>query len=449
MRHTHEVINGELVLVLDSHNGDQGKGKVVDFEAEDASLVVRPTGSDNAGHNLSFEGKSIATHIHPSGIFTPGLTNLIGHGAAVYPPQLLKERKEIRTLLGRSPKLLVDRRTIVTLPGHRIIDMLDEIRRGDTKIGSTKKGVAPSFGDFYMRRAVRFGDFAKSNDPRSLRELTEWHKQMIDGLYKSAYYRADKYDQEIIRAFMSDKEQLEVRSAMKELLAEVELVDSRDVVMEALTNGRKVVVEGAQGFELGIWTCDYPNGTSSDPGPYGVGQSLHIPPSVIHHARKVAVLKAYGSKVGSGPMLGEFYPGVPDAKYTAEHGIAERLQRRGREVGSTSGRLRRMGALCLPSLHRAIREWEFSEIALTHLDCFDGEPFIPIVEDVNTEGVPVTRNFEWGISLSRCNTQEALPLKAQEFLTYLEKRTGIPVKTLSLGPGREDTIRLTKQAVLA
>ena len=449
MRYTHEVINGELVLVLDSHNGDQGKGKLVDFEAANAAVVVRGTGSDNAGHNLSFEGMSIATHIHPSGIFTPGLINLIGHGAAVYPPQLLKERREIKALIGRSPKLLVDRRTIVTLPGHRIIDMLDEIRRGSNKIGSTKKGVAPSFGDFYMRRAVRFGDFERSDNPKSLQDLTAWHKNVIEGLYMTAFYKAEKPDQDMVRAFLADKEQMEVRNAMKALLGEVELVDSRDVVMNALTSGQKVVVEGAQGFELGIWTCEYPNGTSSDPGPYGIGQSLHIPPSVIHGARKIAVLKAYGSKVGSGPMLGEFHPGVPDAKYTVEHGIAERLQRRGREVGSTTGRWRRVGALCLPSLLRAIREWEFSEIALTHLDCFNGEDFIPVVERVDKGGNAVIRNFEWGISLDGCKTQDELPSRAQEFLAYLEDQTGIPVTTLSLGPSREETIRLTKQSVLA
>ncbi len=435
--------------------GDEGKGKGVARIASNLAkedLIVRFQGGNNAGHTIWNNGVCYVFHLIPSGVFGVAQIHL-GAGMVINPSALKQETKMIPKEISFLKRMSVSPHAVLTIPTHLILDSVSERTKGKKRIGSTGKGISPSYTDLTLRRALRVGDIFYKDFEKKYKELTEEHKETLRSVFKYEIPRS-----ELIASKKSFFEGIKFLRTLKSR-------NSAEIVTEALKKGLKVIAEGAQGALLDVRFGHYPFVTSSHTISSGVGTGLGIPPSYIGGA--IGILKAYVTKVGEGPFPTEFgglesavwcrdkrmidevarFPN-PDlnSKNEFEQGVA--LRRAGNEVGATTGRLRRTGWIDIPLLKYAINMNQATELVLTKLDVLNGLKKIKVCLDYTLNGKkikeipfdlsradvkPVYKTFPaWKGKLSDYGMK--LPKEALDYVKFLEKILSAPIIYVGTGP---------------
>jgi adenylosuccinate synthase len=416
----------QIDVILGLQWGDEGKGKIVDYLAESYDLVARFQGGPNAGHTLQFDGQKYVLHTVPSGIFRPNLLNLIGNGVVLDPVVFERELASLeQSGVAFLDRLLVARKAHLILPTHRWLDAASEAHKGVEKIGSTLKGIGPTYMDKTGRNGLRVGDIERPDFRRQYEALRTKHLELLK-IYPDIGFDLEKEE----AAWF----------ASLDTLRKLQAVDAEYYVNAALDAGRRVLAEGAQGAMLDIDFGTYPYVTSSNTITAGVCTGLGIAPQRI--GRVIGVTKAYCTRVGGGPFPTEL-----------NDETGERLRQEGREFGSTTGRPRRCGWLDLPQLRYTILLTGTTELCMTKIDVlnafaeiaaathyrYDGATTTDLPFDLcHTDVEPVFQTYPgWQRSLDDATTFGALPEAVKTFLAEVEAQLGVPVKMLSTGPERE------------
>lgn len=425
-----------LNIIIGSQWGDEGKGRFTDLLAAEADVVARFSGGDNAGHTVTIGAELFKLHLIPSGIIHEGVTCLIGNGVVLNPAVMLQE---LNMLAGRginiSPqRLKISHKAHLITPAHIALDEVHEMNRGQSAIGTTKRGIGPAYTDKVSRVGLRAGQFA---DPHSLAEAINAHIEMHNRTL-TTIYGADPLDASEVAAAYSDFAQ-----RLAPYLADGDLI-----VDDALQAGQIVLAEGAQGTLLDIDHGTYPYVTSSSPTAGGALTGLGVGPKNV--GRIIGVAKVFTTRVGSGPFPTEL------------HGAqATRLRGSGQnpwdEYGTTTGRPRRVGWLDLVILHHARRINSLTELVLTKLDILSGLKEIPVCTAYELDGKEIRHLPADLETLARCrpvyqilpgweqdlmNVRQLtrLPLNARRYVDFISDQTGVPVSHISVGPGREQSI---------
>lgn len=418
------------VVIVGAQWGDEGKGKVIDYLAKEADVVVRGQGGNNAGHTVVVGDQKYALHLIPSGILNEQTINVIGNGVVFDPQGFLKEIEGLKAKGVSTDSIRVSDRAHVVFPYHREVDRLAEEARGADMIGTTKKGIGPSYMDKVERSGIRICDFVDQEVFEPIfRKQIEAKNKIITQIYGGTALDADQ---------MVD-EYSAYASQIKPYVA-----DTSVIVYEALKEGKKVLLEGAQGTLLDLDYGTYPFVTSSHPTAGGFTIGSGIGPNQIGEV--VGITKAYTTRVGKGPFVTEL-----------ENEIGNRIRIAGNEFGTTTGRPRRCGWLDTVIVNYAARVNGMTCIALMLLDVLTGFENVKICTGYQY-GDEVIHNFPaslnvlgkcepiyetlpgWTEDLSLCSTFEALPRNAQKYIERIESLTGIPVKIISVGPKRSQTI---------
>ncbi|HQV37399.1 MAG: adenylosuccinate synthase [Flavobacteriales bacterium] len=410
-------------VLLGAQWGDEGKGKVVDVVAPDYDVIARFQGGPNAGHTLIFDGKKHVLHTIPSGVFREGVWNLVGNGVVIDPVIFLREVKELAAAgVDVRPRLLISRRAHLILPTHRALDAASEADKGKGKIGSTLKGIGPTYMDKTGRNGLRVGDIERPDLKARYDTLVAKHQRLFS-IYD---HHVEWRDQE--------KEWLDAVQALRSFT----LVDSEHWLDQQLGDGRSVLAEGAQGTLLDIDFGTYPFVTSSNTISAGACTGLGVGPSRI--GTVIGIFKAYCTRVGSGPFPTELHDDV-----------GEHIRKAGNEFGSTTGRPRRCGWLDLPALRYAVMINGITELAMMKADVLSGMGTIRVctryrVNGKETDRLPfdITGDMEphytdlpgWG----ELDAGRPLPPEAEAYIRFVEKATGVPVRIVSVGPDRSATM---------
>ena len=409
--------------------GDEGKGKVVDVLTPHYDIIARFQGGPNAGHTLEFNNIKHVLHTIPSGIFREGTMNLIGNGVVIDPVIFKKEIENLKQFdLNIKELLRVSKKTHLILPTHRILDAASEQAKGKKKIGSTLKGIGPTYMDKTGRNGLRVGDIYTSNFKQRYDLLVEKHKAMLARF--DFDYDLSEYEEAWFEAI--------------EVLKEIPAVDSEHYVDQAQKEGKKILAEGAQGTLLDIDFGTYPYVTSSNTITAGTCTGLGIAPNKINDV--IGIFKAYCTRVGSGPFPTEL-----------RDQTGEEMRKEGHEFGATTGRPRRCGWIDLPALKYAIMINGVTKLAMmkadvlsifesiqvcTHYD-YQGEliDFLPYdLEDPSLK--PVYKELPgWkDIDLTGMNSMNEIPENLNNYIEFLEKELNTPITIVSVGPNRNQTI---------
>ncbi len=424
-------------VILGLQWGDEGKGKIVDYLASQYDLVARFQGGPNAGHTLKFDGHKYVLHTVPSGIFREGLINLIGNGVVIDPITLHKEIELLRTAnVAFEDRLLVSRKAHLILPTHRYLDAASEAAKGKAKIGSTLKGIGPTYMDKTGRNGIRVGDCMRSDFMEKYNVLKKKHL----GLLKQ--YPDVDFDLEA-----EEKKWFECLDLLRSLTH----VDGEYYVNKALREGKRVLAEGAQGSMLDIDFGTYPFVTSSNTISAGVCNGLGVAPNKIGEV--IGITKAYCTRVGAGPFPTELHDET-----------GEFLRKEGAEFGATTGRPRRCGWIDIPQLNYTIMLNGVTQLVVTKIDVldkfdeisvgvayqYDGKETDVLPYDIDsTEITPVYQPYAgWKCSLGDSNEFDALPDNAQNYIKVLEEQLNTPVTMVSTGPERKKLI-LRKAEVMS
>ena len=410
--------------------GDEGKGKVVDFIAPSYQVVARFQGGPNAGHTLVMNGEKHVLHQIPSGIFRPDTVNVIGNGVVLDPAVFYKEVVALEAKgVEVKQNLFLSNRTQIIVPTHKLLDRASEASKGDQKIGSTLKGIGPSYQDKYARQGLRLGDILSRDFEGRYQELRNKHLELLE----KGGWDSDE---------LADMESLFFESLDK--IRRFQIVNTEYLLNDCLTKGQSILAEGAQGAMLDIDFGSYPFVTSSSTTAAGACTGLGIAP---RHIRKViGITKAYCTRVGSGPFPTELHEET-----------GEKIRQAGHEFGSTTGRPRRTGWLDLPALRFANMVNGTTEMLIMKgdvLDCFDDIKVCTAYHDndgnvsselpydmVRSEVHPVYHTLEgWPTGLHEANSWETLPDSFRRYVKFIEDQTGVPIRIVSTGPGREQTI---------
>ncbi len=419
----------KIDVILGLQWGDEGKGKIVDYLANDYDIVARFQGGPNAGHTLQFGGNKYVLHTVPSGIFRAGLLNLIGNGVVLDPVLFEHELRELsQSQVQFHDRLLVSRKAHLILPTHRWLDAASEAHKGAAKIGSTLKGIGPTYMDKTGRNGLRVGDIMLPQFREQYEGLKTKHLELLK------IYPDVAFD-------LAAEENLWFASL--DTLRRLPLVDCEYYLHEALNAGKKVLAEGAQGAMLDIDFGTYPFVTSSNTITAGVCTGLGIAPQRI--GRVIGITKAYCTRVGGGPFPTE-----------QDNATGVRLREEGAEFGSTTGRARRCGWIDLPQLRYTILLTGTTEICMTKIDVlnsfaevqaathyhYDGRPQTNLPYDLcRTDVAPVFKTYAgWQQSLEGAATFDDLPAPTRVFLQDLEDYLGVPIRMVSTGPEREKLI---------
>ncbi|NID09257.1 adenylosuccinate synthase [Fibrivirga algicola] len=410
--------------------GDEGKGKIVDVLAPQYQVVARFQGGPNAGHTLEFDGFKHVLHQIPSGIFRPDALNIIGNGVVLDP---IVFRREIDGLakfnLDLHANLLISKKAALIVPTHSLLDAAYEQAKGAAKIGSTLRGIGPTYQDKVGRQGLRVGDVLSPNFRQKYDTLVNAHKLTLDRL---------NFDYTVLG------ESEEKFFAAVEFLKTFKLTDSEYDVNNALQAGQRVLAEGAQGSLLDLDFGSYPFVTSSTTMAAGACTGLGIAPQQIGEV--YGIFKAYCTRVGSGPFPTELLEET-----------GERMRQEGREFGSTTGRPRRCGWLDLPSLKYAVMLNGVTQLVMmkadvltifetiqvcTHYQLPDGSITEQLPYDLcDTDVVPVYKEFAgWQTSLDGIRTFDNMPAELAAYVSYLEAELGIPIAFVSTGPDRESLV---------
>jgi adenylosuccinate synthase len=420
-------MKSKVDVLLGLQWGDEGKGKLVDFITPNYDIVARFQGGANAGHTLIIDGIKHVLHLIPSGIFRDGCINIIGNGVVIDPIDLIGEIETLEKLgIDVKSHLYISKRAHLILPTHRLLDKSSEISKGKKKIGSTLKGIGPTYMDKTGRNGIRVGDIFDDLEQR-VESLTDKHVLLMTNIVIDG----KQYDSEINRWF-----------ECIEKIKQYNIIDSEYYINQALTEGKSVLAEGAQGTLLDVDFGSYPYVTSSNTTISGVVSGLGIAPTKIQNV--TGIFKAYMTRVGSGPFPTEL-----------DNELSEDLRRVGNEYGATTGRERRCGWLDLPLLEyscmiNGVTELNIMKIdVLSHLPeikvCIgyvcDGDVSEQVPFDLNSNFAPVYKTLKgWMKDISTVKKYSHLPKECKEYIEFIEGWMEIPITRISVGPDRNQTI---------
>ncbi len=419
-----------VIVIVGGQWGDEGKGKIIDLLAEKAKIVARFSGGDNAGHTVLNPYGEFRLHLVPSGIFYPQVTCIIGNGVAINPAVLLKEIDDLHNHGVNTSRLFISDRAHLIMPYHTLLDRLEEERRSKGALGTTLRGIGPVFADKVARLGIRAGDLLDKDVFLSrLKSALELKNIILTKVYQSSPLSLE----EVYQQYCHYREQL------------VPLIrETSSIIREAATKGELVLLEGAQGALLDPDFGTYPYVTSSSPlagaGCIGVGLS----PRQIN--RVVGIFKAYNTRVGAGPMPTELKDEIGDL-----------IREKAREYGATTGRPRRCGWFDAVAGRFSVQINGLSDIALTHLDIYDGFPSIKICTAYKFKGdvltsfpsditilekcQPIYEELDgWQESISGIRNFKKLPAEARNYMSRLEDLLSCPISLVAVGPDRRQII---------
>jgi adenylosuccinate synthase len=428
-----------VIAVVGAQWGDEGKGRVVDYLADEADLVIRYGGGNNAGHTVVNPHGHFKLHLIPSGIFHPGTRNLLGNGVVINPPALVAELDGLSAAGFDGGNLFISDRAHLVMPYHVLLDQLDERERGAAKIGTTSRGIGPAYVDKVARRGIRVVDLMEPDVFRARLDATLPRvRRLVAG------YGDDEMADAVAEATDVDRITDAYLPAGDRLRRHV--VDGQELVDDALDHGERILLEGQLGTMRDIDWGIYPYVTSSSPIPGGASLGAGLPSVKID--RVLGVVKAYTTAVGAGPLPTE----LEDA-----HG--EQLRERGQEYGTSTGRARRCGWYDAVAVRFSVRLAGYSGIALTKLDVLDdfevirigvayrdpldGQDWttVPASTSVYERIEPVYEELPgWRTDTTGARTWNELPSQARTYVERLEHLAGVPISHVSVGPAREQMI---------
>ncbi len=419
-------------IVVGMQWGDEGKGRIVDIVAKDCLHVVRYQGGHNAGHTLVVGDETFALQLVPSGVLYPHVTPIIGNGVVVNPWVLLDELKMLTDRGVDCSRLMISPAAHLVLPYHQLLDELAEARRGDNKIGTTKRGIGPAYADKAARVGLRIEDLLSPQHLRDrLSQVLADRNQLLGALYDH-----DPIDPTELADRLLD----EVAPAIAPLVG-----DTISWLHEALHAGERVLFEGAQATFLDVDHGTYPFVTSSNPVAGSALVGSGIGPGAIDQV--IGIAKAYMTRVGSGPFVTELFDEVSD-----------QLVKAGNEFGTNTGRQRRTGWFDAVMGRQAVRLNACTEIALTKLDVLDelaaikvcvayevdGEryEYLPHLRSLHDRAMPIYATLPgWQTDLSGVTERAQLPKAAVDYIGFVERQLGVPIRYVCVGPGREQYLR--------
>lgn len=417
-------------LLLGLQWGDEGKGKIVDVLTSKYDIIARFQGGPNAGHTLEFDGIKHVLRTIPSGIFHENAINIIGNGVVMDPVVFQSEIQGLEKFsIDIKNKLLISRKAHLILPTHRLLDAASETAKGKAKIGSTLKGIGPTYMDKTGRNGLRVGDIELSDFKDRYRALAEKHIEMIDFYKVEIQYNLPELEAEFFAAI--------------EELKKLTFIDSEDYLNQALKNGKSILAEGAQGSLLDIDFGTYPFVTSSTTTAAGACTGLGIAPNKVKEV--FGIFKAYTTRVGSGPFPTEL-----------KDEIGAKMAKLGNEFGSVTGRARRCGWLDLVTLKYAVEVNGVTELYMMKGDVlsgfqslkvctayrYKGETINHLPFNIEEENVtPIYQELKgWNADLTNMQSYEEFPEELKNYINFIEENVGVPIKIVSVGPDRKQTI---------
>jgi len=417
-------------LLLGLQWGDEGKGKIVDVLTKSYDIIARFQGGPNAGHTLEFEGIKHVLHTIPSGIFHPSAINLIGNGVVIDPVIFERELSNLEPYkIDFSSKLLISKKAHLILPTHRLLDAASESSKGKAKIGSTLKGIGPTYMDKTGRNGIRVGDVLTKDWRERYNTLTQKHLRMLNFYNVELDFDLEKLEREFFNSI--------------ETLKKCQIVDSENYIHHAQATGKKILAEGAQGSLLDVDFGTYPFVTSSTTTAAGACTGLGVAPNKIKEV--FGIFKAYTTRVGSGPFPTELFDTV-----------GERIAKVGHEFGATTGRARRCGWIDLVALKYAININGVTQLMMMKGDVLSGIDTIKVCNQYKTEQglidhLPYDINDKsltpeyiefpgWEEDLTQINAADQFPKNFVDYIDFLEKEFNTPIKIVSVGPDRKQTI---------
>ena len=411
-------------LILGLQWGDEGKGKIVDVLTNKYDVVARFQGGPNAGHTLTFNGKKHVLHTIPSGVFHPNSLNLIGNGVVIDPITLKSEIDGLGSYnIDFYKKLLISKKAHIILPTHKILDEASEEAKGKLKIGSTLKGIGPTYMDKTGRNGIRVGDILDKDWKLKYLKLTKKHLDILKSYNPTKDYNLDKYEEKFFKSVES--------------LKKLQLIDSEQFLLNSIQTGMKILGEGAQGSLLDIDFGTYPFVTSSTTTAAGACIGLGVAPNQIGEV--FGIFKAYSTRVGSGPFPTELFDSV-----------AEKMAKIGNEFGSTTGRARRCGWIDLVSLKYSVNINGVTKLIMMKGDVLSGFKKIKICTAYQVDGVeidyfpfdinsnkvkPIYKELlGWDDDLTRIKNFSDLPKNFKSYISFLENMLEVPIEIVSICP---------------
>jgi len=409
--------------------GDEGKGKIVDVLTRQYNIIARFQGGPNAGHTLEFEGKKHVLHTIPSGVFHQGVMNVVGNGVVIDPVIF---KVELDKLIAQEPDVLtrlkISRKAHLILPTHRLLDAASENAKGKKKIGSTLKGIGPTYMDKTGRNGLRVGDIQLDNFQELYDQLVAKHKQLLSG-YSEFEYNLEELEPTWFAAV--------------EYLRSLDIIDSEPYFHTKMAEGKTILAEGAQGTLLDIDFGTYPFVTSSNTTCAGACTGMGIAPNKIKNV--YGIFKAYCTRVGSGPFPTELFDTT-----------GETIQANGHEFGATTGRPRRCGWLDLPALKYAINVNGVTELMMMKADVLSGVGNLQICTAYKYKGEVIdhlpyklqedliepiyTEMAGWEEDLTKMVAEDEFPQTFKDYIAFIEAEVGVPITLVSVGPDRAQTI---------
>ena len=417
-------------LLLGLQWGDEGKGKIVDVLTKNYDIIARFQGGPNAGHTLIFDGNKHVLHTIPSGIFHKSAINIVGNGVVIDPVIFKKELDNLSNYnIDFKTKLLISRKAHVILPTHRLLDAASETMKGKAKIGSTLKGIGPTYMDKTGRNGFRIGDLEFDNWKEKYQNLRNKHLKMIDFFDVELEFDLNELESEFFKAI--------------DVLKTLSFIDSEEYINNAISNGKTILAEGAQGSLLDIDFGTYPFVTSSSTTAAGACTGLGVAPNKIGEV--FGIFKAYTTRVGSGPFPTELFDND-----------GETMAKVGHEFGATTGRPRRCGWLDLVALKYAVQINGVTQLMMMKGDVLSGFNKLKICTSYNYKGnevdylpynieeknvsVNYTEIKGWQEDLTKMTKADELPKNLNDYISFIEKFVRVPVKIVSVGPDRKQTI---------
>jgi len=408
--------------------GDEGKGKIVDVLTPQYNIIGRFQGGPNAGHTLEFDGIKHVLHTIPSGIFRDNVMNVVGNGVVIDPVILKQEIDKLLAMnVDVNNRMYISKKAHLILPTHRLIDAASEKAKGKEKIGSTLKGIGPTYMDKTGRNGLRVGDIFENNFQEKYNALVEKHKQILK------FYDFDFDLNELEPNFFEGIETIK----------KLTVIDSEHYLNDALNNNEKILAEGAQGTLLDVDFGSYPFVTSSNTTTAGTCTGLGIAPNKVGEV--YGIFKAYCTRVGSGPFPTELHDEV-----------GEEIRKAGFEFGATTGRPRRCGWIDLPALKYAIMINGVTQLCMMKADVLDdfdtikvcthyvinGEKIDYMPYDIVSQDVePVyVEHKGWKTDLTQLSSIDEIPSELNDYIEYLERELNVPITIVSVGPNRKQTL---------
>ena len=426
-------MKGKVDVLLGAVWGDEGKGKVVDYLTPEYDIVARFQGGSNAGHTICFDGKKYVLHLMPSGIFNENCINIIGNGVVIDPIELLKEIKMLESEgIDVKSRLYISKKAHLILPSHKLLDKASEQSKGESKIGSTLKGIGPAYTDKVSRNGIRVGDIFNDISDKVL-NLTSLHWYKMTTGFLTSTPPSELDHQKENKLFLDACDELK----------QYNIIDSEYYINQALSEGKSVLAEGAQGALLDVDFGTYPFVTSSNTTVGGVVTGLGVPATKIN--KVIGIFKAYTTRVGSGPFPTEL-----------NDEVGELIRKGGQEFGATTGRPRRCGWLDLPLLKYSCMINGITELHMMKLDVLSNFDEIKVatnylVDGMITDQIPFDleeiqrvdyETFD-GFSDENISNHKSffdLPKECISYLSFIQKYIKIPIISVSVGPDRSETI---------